>query len=221
MMAERVLCAPASQQIQLRYRVRMPSRPSGEPPPLLLFLHGGGERGGDLGLVERFGPLSPQAAAERDQFVLVAPQCPVGERWADIDDALIEVVQRCLAELPIDFRRVYLTGMSIGGYGVWRLATRMPGTFAAIAPLCGGGHPRHGFPQVVQALRDTPAYVVHGIDDKVIPVSESDLLVETLRAAGGRVVYRRQAGVGHDCWSQTYADPAIYRWLLGCRRPLA
>jgi predicted peptidase len=197
--------------------------PQGRPPagaggwPLVLFLHGAGERGSDLELVKREG--LPRVV-ERDAdfpFVTVSPQCPPGAAWYRYSRTLLALLDQLLAIQPVDPARVYLTGNSMGGYGTWALAARFARRFAAIAPVCGGGLRSQGFPEKVLALRKVPVWAFHGALDEVVPPEESQRLVELLRAEGGDVRFTLYPDLAHDSWTRTYDDPALYEWMLSHR----
>jgi predicted peptidase len=201
-----------TQRVSLRYRVYLPSDyPNrGTRWPLVLFLHGAGERGSDLALLDRTG-LTKLAAARSLPFVLVAPQVPEDETWSTT--ALATLLDRLVSQFRIDPDRVYLTGLSMGGFGAWDLATTHPDRFAALVSISGGGNP-------VPAcrLRHVSVWLVHGQQDDVIPVQESELLARRLQACGGRVRLTVYPDAGHDAWSRTYEDPAFLEWLLAQRR---
>jgi predicted peptidase len=181
--------------------------------PLLLFLHGADERGSDLQKVRRHGPLAT-SAPNNLPFVVVAPQCPDGEWWAA--DRVGALVDECREAYRIDERRIYATGISMGGTGVWDLAARRPGLFAAVAPVCGRADPIRA-----RALRDVPVWAVHGAQDSVIPPEQSRTMVEAVRAAGGTARLTMLPDAGHDVWTETYADSDIYDWLLEHQRSAA
>ncbi|HLH53471.1 MAG TPA: dienelactone hydrolase family protein [Verrucomicrobiae bacterium] len=184
--------------------------------PLMLFLHGAGERGTDLSKVTVHGP--PKIVAEHPDFpfILVSPQCPPGQIWAD--EPLIGLLDETIAHLKVDPRRVYLTGLSMGGYGTWSLGTKYPERFAAIAPICGGGNlitlllaegPR------ANALKSLGVWAFHGGKDPVVPVVESERIVELLKKIGTRdVKLTVYPEAGHDAWTETYKNPELYDWLL-------
>ncbi|MGB3777528.1 MAG: prolyl oligopeptidase family serine peptidase [Tunicatimonas sp.] len=179
--------------------------------PLVVFLHGGGEVGTDLELVKKHGLPKLIAEGQSFPFVLVAPQNPRDQLW---DDALVlAVLDRAMATHRIDPDRVYLTGMSRGGFGTWRLAIQNPERFAAIAPVCGGG-----VPDYAQRLKDVPVWAFHGAKDRVIPLSRTVAMVEALLAAGGNVKLTVYPEAGHDAWTETYENPELYTWLLGHTR---
>lgn len=207
-------------ELRLRYLLYLPPGYGADPSrgwPLVLFLHGAGERGDDLDLVRRHGV--PRRVEEEDfPFVAVSPQCAAGASWHRQLPALKSLLEEVLACHTIDPDRVYLTGISMGGYGAWHLAARFPQLFAAVVPVCGGGLPSAGFPEKVCALRDVPVWAFHGAEDLVVPVQETTQLVEKLRACGGDVRLTIYPGVGHDSWTRTYAEPQLYAWLLAQRR---
>lgn len=185
---------------------------SGENTPFMLFLHGAGERGNDLTKVKTWGP--PKIAEESDEFpfLMVAPQCPAEAWWTD--DKQIETLQKLveytLKNYKIDNKRVYLTGLSMGGYGTWKLAAQRPKTFTAIAPVCGGGKPEWGC-----KLKDIPIWAFHGKQDQVVSVEESKTMVKAVKECGGtNVKLTIYPETGHDSWKQAYNDENIFDWLL-------
>lgn len=178
--------------------------------PLLIFLHGAGERGDDLDRVGIHGPLKERREGRDLPFVIVAPQVPEGGRWtvgrvaAAMDDAI--------TQYRIDPDRVYVTGLSMGGYGTWEAIERMPERIAAAVPICGGGNPIG-----IGDARTVPVWNFHGAMDPVVPISESVRMVGRLRDAGGDVRFTVYPDAGHDAWSETYANPEVYEWLLSHR----
>ena len=199
----------------VRYLTFLPKSYSdhGEPVPLLLFLHGSGERGDDLNKVKAWGP---PAIAEKDAafpFMLVSPQAPEGESWTA--HLLKAMLDELLATYNVDHKRIYLTGMSMGGFGTWDLAMRHPEYFAAIAPVCGGGSP-----QLIDNLKDIPTWVFHGQKDDAVPEQESANMVAALEAAGGNVKYTMLPEAGHSgSWEYAY-DPknGLFDWLLSQKK---
>lgn len=180
--------------------------------PLVLFLHGMGERGSDLNTVKVNG--LPKLAEEQDfPFILVSPQCPLGverySNWLLHIDSIYALLDELIAQYRVDKMRVYVTGLSMGGYGTWEIAKRYPRKFAAIAPICGGGSVEQ-----LERLNDVPVWAFHGAKDEVVPVDESKVMVKALREAGGQVKLTIYPEAYHDCWTETYNDPAFYTWLL-------
>ena len=213
---------PTGGRPDLRYLRYLPS--GGAPPegwPLILFLHGAAERGDDLELLLSLGLPKHVEQHEDFRFAILSPQCPAGSSWYRQTPALTTLLRHAVATLPVDARRVYLTGLSMGGYGTWHLAARHPELFAAIAPICGGGLRSYGFPEKVRALRDLPVWCFHGALDTVVLPEESQRLIDELRAHGGHVKLTLYPDVAHDSWTRTYANPALYEWLLSHRRPVA
>jgi len=180
--------------------------------PLLLFLHGAGERGKNLDLVKKHGPPKIVEREPDFPFVVVSPQCPAGEWWAN--DVLIALLDEVLEDYRVDPRRVYLTGLSMGGYGTWSLATACPERFAAIAPICGGGNRLLAY-----KLKDVPVWAFHGAKDDVVPLRESKKMADAVREAGGDIRLTVYPDAGHDSWTATYDDPELYKWLLAHKKP--
>lgn len=197
----------------LLYRLMPPAKVHpGEKFPLLVYLHGSGGRGSDnrkalLGL-----PTQMAQPAWRTRFpcYVLVPQCPELTFWSNHDDALIRLVQNAICELPIDRQRIYLTGLSMGGYGTWHLAAKIPDLFAAAVPICGEGDT-----ETASRLVNLPIWAVHGTADKVIPVDYSRSMIAAIKAAGGQPNYTELPNVGHDSWTQTYQDPnGVLKWLF-------
>lgn len=213
-LASRARSAQARIHAQLRYLAFLPRtyKPKGPALPLILFLHGSGERGADLEKVKAWGP---PAIAERDPdfpFIVIAPQLPEGEAWHAL--ALKGLLDQVLKQYRVDRSRVYLTGLSLGGYGAWDLASRYPQYFAAVAPICGGGIAR-----AVPAMRALPTWVFHGQKDDAVPESESARMVDALKAAGGNVRYTVLPEGGHvDAWVHAYGEAGLFDWFLQQRR---
>ncbi len=188
--------------------------PTGAGVPLIIFLHGSGERGTDLNKVKAWGP---PALVEKDPdfpFMVVSPQAPDGEWFHAI--LLKEMLDEVLAKYNVDRSRVYLTGLSMGGYGAWDLAIRYPHYFAAVAPICGGGNA-----VMAGAMKRVPTWVFHGAKDDAVPESESARMVAALKAAGGDVKYTVLPEGGHvDAWVYAYGPEAgLFDWFLKHRKP--
>jgi predicted peptidase len=186
---------------------------------LILFLHGAGERGDDLDLVKKHGPPKilgekkdfPVAFGAASRFIVVSPQCPAGECWCN--DTLIALLSNMVAKYRVDRDRIYLTGLSMGGYGTWSLAMEHSGWFAAIAPICGGG-----FPLLAHKIKKVPTWVFHGAKDEVVPIRESERMVSALKALGGNVKFTIYPKAAHDSWTKTYNNPKLYQWFLRHKR---
>ncbi|MDG2185736.1 MAG: PHB depolymerase family esterase [Mariniblastus sp.] len=182
--------------------------------PMILFLHGAGSVGEDIDRLKRNGlPQLLESSAETAarQFIVISPQTSE-RRWsASSLDALLTYV---LKKYKVDKQRVYLTGLSLGGYGTWSLATRYPDHFAAIVPICGGGSQSQ-----MEQLKNMPVWVFHGAKDETVSINESERLVEALKAVDGNVKFTVYPEAGHDAWTETYNNPKLYQWLLQQKRP--
>lgn len=178
--------------------------------PLMLFLHGRGESNGPLSIVKKWGP--PRIVGERGlPYIVISPQCP-RESWWDHDDQqerLIKLLAHVQKEFPIDEKRIILTGLSMGGYGSWELSSRLPKTFAGVAPICGGGNPQNA-----SKLIEIPIWNWHGDADKVVPLTKSTEMVEAVKKAGGKKIkFTILKGVAHNSWSAAYGDPGLWEWF--------
>ncbi len=198
--------------VEMQYLIAVPQEePAAEGWPLLLFLHGLGECGSDINRVKKHGPPKLIENGKRFPFVVVSPQCPRGSRWEAwrLSVLLDEVIKRN----DIDEERVYITGLSMGGFGTWDLAAYSPERFAAIAPICGGGNTLDG-----KLLKNLPVWVFHGAEDKIVPASFSESMVTAIRRAGGGSKITIYPHAGHDSWTETYENPELYEWLLKKKR---
>jgi predicted peptidase len=179
--------------------------------PLMLFLHGRGESNGPLSLVAKWGPPQLVAGGDELPYILVSPQCPKADRWnsATQQAQLIELLNAVTETWKADPDRIYLTGLSLGGYGSWRLAADHPDRFAAVVPICGGTTPEDA-----EALKNVPIWAWHGDQDGVVPIKQTAAIVAAIRAAGGTAVrFTTLEGVGHNSWSSAYATPDLYTWI--------
>lgn len=192
--------------------------------PLMLFLHGAGERGANVWNAAIHGPPSLVKQGKEFPFILVAPLCPAGQQWSN--DPLLSLLDHLTARLAVDTNRIYLTGLSMGGYGTWSLALAHPEKFAAIAPICGGGK----LIDVLLAGRDKSAalkslavWAFHGAKDPVVPLDESERMVAALKRVGAEEVRLTvYPEAQHNSWTETYKNPELYEWFLRhTRQPAA
>jgi predicted peptidase len=212
-----------------RYRVWIP--PNAEKRsklPIILYLHGAGERGSDNAEQTRVG-LGPAIRRHPDRFpaIVVFPQCERGKYWQDeMEDQALAALAASEKEFGTDPTRVYLTGLSLGGYATWAIAGKQPTRFAAIVPVCGGirapwdRKPVEGDPwlDAAKKVKDLPIWIFHGAVDRTVPVSESQKMSAALKTLGADVRYTEYPGVGHDCWDRAYDDPELAKWLFAQHR---
>jgi predicted peptidase len=203
------------------YQVHVPAE-VGPEPPVIIFLHGVHQRGAG-----GFVPESGAAGAlvrrylARVPAVVMLPQCRAGSYWSHpfMDEMVMTALSQTESEFRADSARLYLTGVSMGGYGVWHLASEHPGRFAALVPICGGVPRREGdrYRAAAEKVGRTPAWIFHGADDPVVPVTESRQMAAALEAVGGNFKYSEYPGVGHSVWTQVLAERGLMPWLLSQR----
>ncbi len=188
------------------------------PFPLLLFLHGFGESGnGDFDRIKVHG-VPKLVEHERDfDFIVVSPQVQRPERdavptaWRP--DVLISLLDRIGESVHVDPERTYVTGLSMGGFGTWRLIAAYPNRFAAAVAICGGGEP-----EMAKRIAKTPVWAFHGEDDPVVELEKSKTMVDAVKTAGGTAILTTYPETGHDSWTETYANRKVYDWLLSNRK---
>ena len=199
--------------------------------PVILFLHGAGERGDDGVLQTQVG-LGPAIRRQMERFpaIVVFPQAPKDSTWSGhAGRVALRALEQTMQELEGDPTRVYLTGVSMGGYGTWQLTLEQPTRFAALVPVCGGlRRPRVNtrlrvtaidtedgdpYTSAAERLRTVPVWIFHGGADPVIPVTESRKMAEALKRLGAPVRYTEYPGVGHNSWDPAYAEPDLWQWL--------
>jgi predicted peptidase len=220
----------------LPYQVYVPADYSdADRWPVILFLHGAGERGTD-GLRQTVAGLAPAIRNDPERFpaIVVFPQAPPDSTWSGVPArAAMAALDSVMARYSIDPDRVYLTGLSMGGNGAWRLGYRHPERFAAIAPICGWVTDHPGFPTsdpvtdpahgdsfeaLADRLRAMPIWIFHGEVDQAVPVSESRQAAAALEAAGSTARYTEIPGTGHNAWDPAYASHEFTDWLFAQRR---
>jgi predicted peptidase len=213
---------------KLPYRFLQPLKmEKGRKYPLVLFLHGAGERGNDDSIQLRNGVQLFVKPEVREQFpcYMLVPQCPSDLKWVDTDwhldkhlmpDTLsfplrlvVALLNKTIREYPIDTTRIYLTGISMGGFGVWDLLQRFPNKFAAAAPVCGGADETKA-----ELLKNIPIWDFQGGNDKLVKTIRSRNIIAAIRAAGGHPIYTEYAGMGHHCWDSAYGDLKIPKWMF-------
>ena len=180
--------------------------------PLMLFLHGRGESDGPLSIVKKWGPPRLIDHGEDLPYVVVSPQCPRSpESWPQpVQQAhLVALLDYIVKTCKVDDDRIYLTGLSMGGFGSWRLAADHPDRFAAVVPICGAGKPADA-----ERLKNLPIWVWHGTADPAVPFQRSVEMVEAIKAAGSTTIrFTTLEHIGHNSWEAAYASPELYQWL--------
>jgi predicted peptidase len=200
--------------------------------PLVIFFHGAGERGTDnvaqlKHCVTTF--VKPDVRAKHPCFVLV-PQCPPNQKWVDMDWSgekgtqpaapspsmrkALELIEALQKEFSIDAKRLYVSGISMGGYATWDILCRKPEMFAAGIPICGGGDDTKA-----AAMAKIPVWAFHGDEDKSVKVDRTRAMIHAIKDAGGNPKYTEYKGVGHDSWTKAYAEPELLSWLFAQHRP--
>jgi predicted peptidase len=203
------------------YQLYIPAKLQGKKDlPVILFLHGIGQRG-EGGFVPSTGPAGTFARGYLEQVpaIILLPQCRKGSYWSDpqMERMVMASLDQTVTEFSADAKRLYLTGVSMGGFGVWHVAAQHPDKFAALVAICGGSSLRSGerFAPIAQRVGSTPAWVFHGAEDRVVPVSESRQMVQALKAVkGNRVRYSEYEGVGHNVWLNVLRESELLPWML-------
>jgi predicted peptidase len=216
---------------KLHYRLLAPEKVDDKTTyPLVVFLHGAGERGDDNNkqLVHGVAEFAKPENRTKYPCYLIAPQCPIGKSWASFtrnakSDAAdkpaeslrltLDLVAALQKEFPIDAKRIYITGLSMGGFGTWDALARKPELFAAAVPICGGGDEKR-----VEGYAKLPIWVFHGAKDTAVKVERSRTMVDALKKAGGSPKYTEYPEVGHDSWVKAYKDADMFAWLFSQKR---
>lgn len=222
----------AKDETVVKYRFAEPAtKEPGKLYPLVLFLHGAGERGTNNSSQLRHGiiPILEGAEALNQPVFLIAPQCPTGRYWSPINkntgglaepdqpnalmDAVLALVDETAKTQPVDTQRIYVTGISMGGYATWDVLARQPKKFAAAIPICGGGDSSKA-----ERFVDVPLWAFHGEADPVVPVKTTRDMISALEKAGGKPKVTYYPNVEHDSWTKTYSNPEVIQWLFAQRR---
>ncbi|MEI8374077.1 MAG: prolyl oligopeptidase family serine peptidase [Planctomycetota bacterium] len=199
-------------KVTMKYLIYLPKDyDQKESWPVMLFLHGAGERGDNLDIVKKHGPPKLIDGGKQFPLIVVSPQCPNGQNWEPFKLSLL--IDEITEKYKVDQDRIYVTGLSMGGYGTWALAAHSPNRFAAIVPICGGGDPSRA-----KKIAHIPTWVFHGGKDTVVPFANSQKMVDTLEKNGGNVKFTIYPEAGHDSWTEAYDTPELYEWLLHQKR---
>jgi predicted peptidase len=212
------------------YRVLRPAKiEEGKKYPLVVFLHGAGERGNDNRAQLKYFPemMAQREYREKYPCFIIAPQCREDKSWAgfgrrgqdgagndqepaDQLKVVMQILDNSLKMYPVDTKRIYLTGLSMGGFGSWDWAVREPDRFAAVVPICGGGDESKA-----DRLVNTPIWAAHGDADTVVPVDQTRRMIAAIKKAGGDPKYSELKGVGHNSWTPAYSDPdGVVKWMF-------
>jgi len=209
--------APNGITVKFRWSAPETTEP-GETYPLVLFLHGAGERGDDNKAQLKHGvmPIIRNAEKLGTPVFLIAPQCPADGWWstnADLPNPLLDAVMKLVDDKikrhPVDPKRFHVTGLSMGGFGTWELLARAPKRIASAVPICGGGDPK-----TARKFRHVPVWAIHGEADRVVPVERTRAMVQAMEKAGGKPKITCYPAVGHDSWTRSYGNPEVIRWML-------
>lgn len=217
----------------LNYRIAFPDYNPSETYPVVIFLHGAGERGHDNIAQLKWGVqnFATDEAMMSHSAIVMAPQCPTGDRWSNFVgdrqkeplqlagnparplEMTMQVLDQVIEESAVDTSRIYITGLSMGGFGTWDALARWPERFAAGVPVCGGGAP-----STVKQIADIPIWAFHGAEDATVPPELSREMILALQDAGARPGYTEYPGVGHFSWIQAYSDPYMMDWLFSQKK---
>lgn len=204
---EKTICTP----VNVGYKLYLPQGYADAVDlPLLIFLHGSGQRGDDLARVDDHGIPKLIAKGQQFPFIVLSPQCPAQYDW-DVE-TLYALTKEIMATYKVDQSRVYLTGLSMGGWGTWCFAVEHPELFAAIAPVCG--RLERNVTGKAERLLDIPTWVFHGAKDYTVPVSNSEIMVRALKEVGANVKFTKYPELNHNCWDATYDNEELYKWFL-------
>lgn len=213
--------AKINKEIKLPYILHIPddySATDKTPIPLVLFLHGKGERGKDIEKVRNVG-LPKISETQNLPFIMIAPQCPDSipryHNWLCFLDELKVLIEYIVDIYNVDKQRIYITGLSMGGFGTWEMIQQYPNLFAAAIPICGGGST-----ELIKNAKDIPIWTFHGAKDDVIDIAETERMVDALERIDGNISFTVYPEDGHNSWEKTYNNPKVYEWLLQQRKPI-
>lgn len=211
--SQHTLTATITKPVQLSYLLYTPANYDANTAakfPVILTLHGSGERGSDLNQLRDIGLPKKLETWTDCPFIVIAPQCPTDDIWVLHLDALDAILNQVIENYRVDTKRLYLSGYSMGGNGTWYLATAYANRFAAIAPICGRGTSLSAFAR----LAKTPIWVFHGAKDDVVLLSESERMVAALKKIDADVRFTVYPDADHDSWTAAYNEPELYTWFL-------
>ncbi|MFL0267456.1 prolyl oligopeptidase family serine peptidase [Candidatus Clostridium radicumherbarum] len=185
--------------------------------PLVMFLHGSGERGDNLELLKLHGIPKLISQGKDFPFIAISPQCPSSVCLTELTEDLNLLIEDIISNYSVDPEKIYLTGISMGGFAAWKLACKHPEKFAAILPICGG--PWNAcYDEEISNLKDIAVWAFHGAKDEVVPIEGTKAIIDNLRAIGNNAKFTVYPDLGHDSWSLTYENPEVYSWLLNQKK---
>jgi predicted peptidase len=202
--------------VNYRYLLALPDgykSDSGRKWPLIVFLHGAGERGTDLETVKKHGPPKLIAAGQKFEAIVASLQCLAQQIWNP--HGVKALTDELIKTLRVDTNRVYLTGLSMGGFATWETALEYPGTYAAIVPICGGAGVRF---VMAERIKHLPVWIFHGARDPVVEPSYSKKMFDALTKVGGNVKLTMYPDALHDSWTAAYNDPELWKWMFAQKR---
>ncbi len=205
---------PKTFSIETQYLLSLPdgyASDSTKKWPLLIFLHGSGERGTDIEKVKSHGPPKLIAQGKKFPFIVVSPQAVLPYSWEP--ENLFHLLNFIKENYQVDKEKIYLTGLSMGGFGTWAFAIKYPNEFAAIVPICGGGDTTE-----VWKLRHIPIHCFHGALDHSVPLVRSEEMVDAVRKYNTDVQFTVYPDLDHNSWERTYNNDSLYEWLLNQSR---
>jgi len=216
----------------LKYRIYVPDGISEmKKCPLMVFLHGSGERGDDNKSQLKHSAMDIVAwsKSNKEPVILIVPQCPLNMQWVNVNWSaethnmpdspaiplrlVFELCDQVRTKYPVDSSRIYIAGLSMGGYGTWDAIQRKPNYFAAAIPVCGGGDDKQA-----GKIKNVPIWAFHGDKDTSVDPKRSRMMIEAIRKSGGNPKYTEYEGVGHNSWKRTFTNPEVLRWLFDKKR---
>ncbi len=200
--------------VRFNYLVALPENFSKEQSlPLVVFLHGAGERGDNVELIKKHGLAKTYEKHIPRGFIVLSPQCPENRVWNNVVEELMELIEFVVTEYNADRSRISVTGLSMGGFGTWEMGMTYPDYFSAMAPICGGGMEwRAGL------LKDIPIKAFHGVLDEVVPVKRSIEMVKAVNRAGGKATITLYGKLSHNSWDTAYTGSELVDWLISQKK---
>ncbi len=205
---------PKTTTFALPYLLTRPEGADTEKLPMIVFLHGAGERGDDRSRLDIHGIPRYFGRDEHhlgQRVITLSPQCPENEIWSNFPAAIMELILAIAEQENVDMDRISITGISMGGFGSWSMLARYPNFFSAAAPICGGGVSWY-------INTKTPIRVFHGDVDTSVPMVYSTLMVDAVNARGGQAELTVYEGCGHNCWTRTYEETDLIAWLAASHK---